>query len=686
MKNKNKLVILAIVVLICIGFITYYILNRNESDTTLSILDKKWIEINKDLIIDIAVLNNLPIYGYEGNGIFFEFINSLENDTGLEFNKVPYSIGTNPSLGEYVYKILGTNANVESNQLLIYEDFYVALSKSSKKIDKISDVNGYNVGVLQDDISFVSYYLTSNNNPTFKSYENSEGLFEALNLNEVNLVVVPYNLYLNEILITNDYHIVFHLNEVSKKYVLQLSDKNDRLNSIMRKYYTKWLKDDYHNLYNKFLLELYLLKRNVDSVIKNEFKGKRYTYGLVNNLPYEMIINDKLVGINGEYINVFSNITGVEFKFVGYKNLEELNKAILDGDVDIAFNYYNVPTSIEVDKTMSPYYEEYVLIAHNSKNFVVNSLKSMQNNTINVLKNTFISDHIKEYQNINVVEFETVDKLLKNINKDSILLIDSNTYNYSKNSKFTDFKVLYRNKLNQDYTFILNNIEDNKTLIDLYKKFVASIDYKIILNNANIKLMEDPVRQNLLQIISRYILVIIIIMFLFVKFTFGMFTKQKKKKQLKKEEKLKYTDMLTSLKNRNYLNDNIEKWEESKVFPQTIIIVDLNNVKYVNDNYGHEEGDNLIKKAASILINTQLENSEIIRTDGNEFLIYLVGYTEQQIVSYTRKLYKEFKNLPHEFGAALGVSMIEDEIKTIDDAINEATLDMRTNKEGIKNN
>ena len=142
--------------------------------------------------------------------------------------------------------------------------------------------------------------------------------------------------------------------------------------------------------------------------------------------------------------------------------------------------------------------------------------------------------------------------------------------------------------------------------------------------------------------------------------------------------------MLTSLKNRNYLNAKLPEWEECKIFPQAIVMVDLNNVKYVNDNYGHEEGDQLIIKAAAILVNTQLENSEIVRTDGNEFLIYLVSYSERQVDTYTKKLGKEMKSLPHEFGAAVGYSMIIDEIKTIDDAINEATLEMIANKQDLK--
>lgn len=103
-----------------------------------------------------------------------------------------------------------------------------------------------------------------------------------------------------------------------------------------------------------------------------------------------------------------------------------------------------------------------------------------------------------------------------------------------------------------------------------------------------------------------------------------------KLKLVKKEDRKKYTDMLTSLKNRNYLNLQIDSWNLNKVYPQTIVVVDLNNLKYINDNYGREKGDNLIVKAASILVNTQLENTEIIRSDGTEFIIYLVGYTEEQ--------------------------------------------------------
>ena len=67
-------------------------------------------------------------------------------------------------------------------------------------------------------------------------------------------------------------------------------------------------------------------------------------------------------------------------------------------------------------------------------------------------------------------------------------------------------------------------------------------------------------------------------------------------------------------------------------------------------------------------------------------MVYLVGYSEKQVLNYIKKLNKEFKELPYEYGAAFGFSMIEDDLKLIDDAINEASILMIDNKENLEAN
>ena len=181
----------------------------------------------------------------------------------------------------------------------------------------------------------------------------------------------------------------------------------------------------------------------------------------------------------------------------------------------------------------------------------------------------------------------------------------------------------------------------------------------------------------------RYLFIVLGVTFILLLLLIVILKAKTKKKDISKEDKMKFIDVMTSLKNRNYLNYNIKTWEDNVIYPQAIVIIDLNNIKFINDNYGHEEGDEVIKKAASVLINNQQENTDIIRTDGNEFLIYMVGYDETKVIEFTRKLSKDLKELPHNFGAALGYSMITDDVKTIDDAINEATLSMRQAKEKL---
>ena len=152
-------------------------------------------------------------------------------------------------------------------------------------------------------------------------------------------------------------------------------------------------------------------------------------------------------------------------------------------------------------------------------------------------------------------------------------------------------------------------------------------------------------------------------------------------RKIKKDDKMKFIDQLTSLKNRNFLNENIETWNNNTIYPQTIVVIDLNKIQEINDLYGYNEGDKQIKALANILVKTQLDNSEIMRTDGNEFVIYLVGYSQKQVSNYIFKLNKEIKKLPYEFGAEFGFSMIQDDIKTIEDALNEAVEDMKIKKQ-----
>ena len=97
------------------------------------------------------------------------------------------------------------------------------------------------------------------------------------------------------------------------------------------------------------------------------------------------------------------------------------------------------------------------------------------------------------------------------------------------------------------------------------------------------------------------------------------------------------TDSLTGLYNRNGLFQYMEKVlnEDEKNQKCTgIAILDIDNLKNINDSLGEKEGDDLIVKIANILIGFKSENYKVFRYGGDEFIIIMSNLTDEDEVAY----------------------------------------------------
>lgn len=678
---KKKLLIILPVLIALIAFVfVYRYYNKEDKTTTLTVSEKRWVEDNNEKEYDFEVVNDYPLYGLNGEGVIFDFLNDFEKNIGITFNKISYLKSANPNSNSYRIRILDNDEKISKKDLFLFNDNYVAVGKEYRRLNHITDMKNIKFGILKEDKDEVSYYLKSGSNLSYESYDDITKLYNALDQGTVNMIIVPNIMYLNYTIQNNKYFINYYFTELKKQIVLTLSNDNNELNNIVTKYYNKWRQTKYVSEYNDEYLNYYLTNNKIDAKTKAKLISKNYVYGYVENVPYEKKVNGKVAGIAGEYIDRIARLADINFEYKKYSSLKDLEKAIDKGEVDIYFNYYNYNNKKYLE-TVSTFIEDYVILGKQEDNHVINSFESLKGTNIAMLGNDSLYNYFKNNSRANIETFDNLDDLIKNAGSRAIV-VDSEIYSYYQNNKFKKLKLIYKDNMTNDYKFMVKN--DNKAFYNLFNYIINTNSYYNYRNsgieNLNASILEDSTFEQFYTIV----LIIIFTPLIILGITYLILKHKKAKKKVKITDRQKYTDMLTSLKNRNYLNAKMQEWEDCEVFPQSIVIVDLNNVKYVNDNYGHEEGDQLIIKAAGVLVNTQLENSEIIRTDGNEFLIYLVGYSDRQMSTYTKKLSKEMKNLPHEFGAAIGYSMITDEIKTIDDAINEATLEMITNKEEYK--
>ena len=679
MKKKLSIIIPIIIAAVTFVFVYRYY-NKEDSTTTLTVKEKKWVVENKEKKFDFEVVNDYPLYGENGSGVIFNFLEDFEENIGIEFNKISYLKNAEPTGNGYRIRILDNETSLNKNDLLIFNDNYIIVGKTYQRINHIQDIKNVTLGVFTKDAEEVSYYLKSGSYLSYKSYDDVTALYKALDAGEVNMIVVPSIMYLDYIIKNDTYSINYYLTEMKKQIVLTLSDENEELNKIVVKYYNKWKQTNYIKEYNEQYLDYYVDKNEISAKEKSALVSKNYVYGYVENHPYEVNVNGKVSGIAGEYIDRISRLTDINFKYKKYKNKEELKKAIDAGKVDVYFDYYNYNGDKYLE-TLSTFVEDYVVLEKKDNHTIVNSFESLKDKEVAMLEGYSLYNYFSNNSRAKIKTYKDIDELVDKA-KDKLIIVDFEVYSYYQTTKFKDLQLIYKDTMMNDYKFMVKN--NNEAFYKLFNYIINTNSYYNYRNSGLENLNASILKDSTLE--QAYITVLMIIFIPLILLSVIVFI-IKKKKQIKKvkiTDRHKYTDMLTSLKNRNYLNAKMPEWEDCNVFPQAIVIVDLNSVKYVNDNYGHEEGDQLIIKAAGVLVNTQLENSEIIRTDGNEFLIYLVGYSDRQISTYTKKLSKEMKSLPHEFGAAVGYSMITDEIKTLDDAINEATLEMITNKEEYK--
>ncbi len=680
MKNKNnKLIIILMVIVILLVSVTVFILNYSFDNTSLTIVEKKWVADNSSKMLDVSTYNDVPIFGENGEGIIFDFLDSFTEEYNIPFNKNSYySTSTDVTYKDISFKVVSGSDKLDSKDIVMYTDYYGLLSSDYVNYKSVSDIKNIKIGVLNKDKDRVSYYVTDDTNE-YVYYDKITELVKAIKDKTISYVILPINQYIEDI-VSNGLEVDYKFASFSNNYILNVKD--DVLYSVFKKYYSKYKNNGYFTDYSKEYLNTYFKAINATEEEKVDYNSRIYKVGYVIYSPFMNGNDAKEKGIILKCLKEFQEIAGLELEFVSYNNFSELENAIKDGTVDVIFNS-SLVNDVD-DKNLSlvriPWNREYVILS--KKYFNIDSIQGLKNRgDVYTVSDDYLDKIAKSY-GIVTKSFKNSDELLRNVDDEAIILIDNITYNYYKNKRLSDYLANYTGTLNSTYGMIFNESNSDKIFKRLLSTYLTLNDFETATHEYADVSYNVTLEQ--IKVISKYLLILFSVFFIFLVILFILLNKKKKEKLVTPNDKLKYIDILTSLKNRNYLNSNIKKWSSSHRYPQAVIVVDLNNIKYINDNYGHEEGDNVIKGAANILIINQLENSDIMRTDGNEFLIYLLGYDEKQIVSYCHKLFKELKTLPHGFGATVGHSMILDDVKSMEDAINEATIEMRQAKEKMK--
>lgn len=122
--------------------------------------------------------------------------------------------------------------------------------------------------------------------------------------------------------------------------------------------------------------------------------------------------------------------------------------------------------------------------------------------------------------------------------------------------------------------------------------------------------------------------------------------------EIERLKKLVYVDELTGLMNRRGIADEMGAFFKEALFAQehpemrksvvitdfSIIFIDADNFKSVNDTYGHDEGDRVLKAIAQVLHDNARGIDAVGRLGGEEFIVGLLGATEDEAYAKAEKI------------------------------------------------
>jgi diguanylate cyclase (GGDEF)-like protein/PAS domain S-box-containing protein len=158
-------------------------------------------------------------------------------------------------------------------------------------------------------------------------------------------------------------------------------------------------------------------------------------------------------------------------------------------------------------------------------------------------------------------------------------------------------------------------------------------------------------------------------------------------KKQKEIEYLSYHDQLTRFKNRHFLVEFENEINKPENFPLTVISIDINDLKVINDKYGHHRGDQLIQKAAEIVQCNIPFKDYMFRMGGDEFLIFLPQTTNEEAKKIKATIEQEIQaNSSDEFPLSLAIGFHIKETPSLDlfDDVRKADQHMYKNKEKSK--
>jgi len=384
-----------------------------------------------------------------------------------------------------------------------------------------------------------------------------------------------------------------------------------------------------------------------------------------NWMPFEKIKEGKLIGMSADYLKLLQTQLNIPFTLVPTQDWMESIEFAKARKCDIFSLAMKTPSRKKYMNFTTPHLSIPLVIATSHDKLFITNFKDSLEHTFGAVKGYAFTELLKlKYPSLKIIEYKNTQEGLEAVDHGEIYgFIDNlSTLAYHLQKKYLG-SLKITGRIGQDWELGIGVRNDKPLLLSVLNKAIKNVDEKQkqrILNTWTSITYEESTNYSLFWkvfIVAFLILLVILYRYREIKKYNAELTK------LNKElEKLSVTDSLTELFNRRFLDNILQnEYERAQRYENTfsLILIDIDNFKQVNDIYGHDKGDHVLKNIAAILKEHSRANDILGRWGGEEFMVVCQNSTQEAALTVAEKMRMHIQShnfkLDREVTASFGV-------------------------------
>ena len=411
----------------------------------------------------------------------------------------------------------------------------------------------------------------------------------------------------------------------------------------------------------------------------------------------------ELTGALKDYLeyasSAFQNVK-LEFETISYPTAAAAIEALKDGEIDCMFpvnltDYDAEKLGLLITPPLMHTEMDAVVRASEKKEFLKKDHIVVAVNEGNTNYDIFLADNYPDWEKAYFKDTPTGLVAIANNEADCVIISNYRYGNISKQCEKLHLTTVYTG-VDMDYYFAVR--DSDMQLYSILARLTDVIPDATIHTSLTYYSTEDAktsfvelIKDNLFIIMTTVSIVLFIIVILLL---LGIRAEKKvieEKKLIKNLNRRVFVDALTSVRNKGAFSDHIKKLQEridqGEEFEFAIGIFDCNNLKAINDQYGHDKGDIYLKTACQLICKI-FDHSPVFRIGGDEFAVILQNsdYSDreklvEQFEIHRKEMCDSAKNKWDEVHIAIGIAVYnQNDDSLVSDTIRRADRLMYENK------